>query len=252
MVGLALVFATAWYGAIAIAASALRIRGGIYAWATRGWARAMLRAAGCRVRASGLGNLQPDAPQVIVCNHSSWFDIFALASVLPVGFHFVGKEELNRIPFFGRAWLAAGHISLDRSNRERAVASLRAAAERIRQERSAVILFPEGTRSRNGELQPFKRGAFLLASHARVPIVPTVVAGSFAVMPAGSRKVRPGEIEVRFGTPFGAEEIRTTANEELAHQVWERMHEMVEGSAAPLASPAVAPGSTVPLEARGD
>lgn len=203
------VLATVGYGAIAILASLLGVRGGIYVWATRSWSRAILRASGCTVRALGTEHLLAGEPQVIASNHTSWFDVFALAAVLPVPFHFVAKKELERIWVFGRAWRAAGHISIDRSDRRRALDSLRYAGEKIRREKSAVIIFPEGTRSRTGELQPFKKGAFLLASEAGVAVVPTAIAGSYDIMPPDQWRVRPREITVRFGqpvTPAGAPE----------------------------------------------
>lgn len=172
-----------------------------YVEVTRRWARAILRASGCPVVVHGRENIHPGQPQVIVANHVSWFDVFAIAAVVEVPYHFVAKKELERVPFFGAAWKAAGHISIDRSNRDRAFASLEEAGEKIRRDRSAVIIFPEGTRSRSGRLQPFKRGAFQLARSSGVPIVPAVVTGSFGIMPPGSWVVRPNAIHVHFLPP---------------------------------------------------
>jgi 1-acyl-sn-glycerol-3-phosphate acyltransferase len=217
--GLVIVLATAWYGAIAIAASLLGVRGGIYVWATRSWSRTILRASGCSVRTEGTEHLLLGAPQIIASNHISAFDIFALAAVLPIPFHFVAKKELERIWLFGRAWQAAGHISIDRSDRRLALQSLRQAGEKIRQEKSAAIIFPEGTRSRSGDLQPFKKGAFLLASEAGVPVIPTAVSGSFEIMPPNSWWVRPREILVRFGAPVSptgpAEELLDAVHQQV-------------------------------------
>ena len=199
--------ATVFYGSWAIGASLLGVRGGLYTRLTRGWARAIIRSAGTPVVTHGVENLLRGRPQVIVSNHVSWFDIFALASVLPGSFHFVAKKELERIPLFGTAWKVAGHISIDRSDRRKAFESLRQAGERIRTERSAVIIFPEGTRSRTGRLQPFKKGAFILAAEAGVPIVPTVVTGSYDIMRPDDWRVHPQTIHVRFEAPIlpGAE-----------------------------------------------
>ena len=226
-VGTVVVLATVWYGSIAIGASLVGIRGGLYVWATRAWSRAIMRASGCSVEVAGTEHLLRNAPQIIVSNHTSWFDIFALASVLPVPFHFVAKKELENILLFGRAWKAAGHISLDRSNRQSAAASLRAAGEKIAREKSAVIIFPEGTRSRTGELQPFKKGAFVLATEGAVPVIPTTVTGSYEIMPPESWIVRPRTVSVSFGEPIAP----GNSAEDLLKTVRGRVGAMLEASA---------------------
>lgn len=222
-VGLVIAGATFYYGLIAIGAAIFRARGEIYSWATREWARAIIRASGIEIRAEGLENLERDAPQIIVANHVSGYDIFALASVLPVRFSFVAKKELERIPFFGTAWKAAGHISIDRSNRQKAIASLRQAGRKIREENSTVIIFAEGTRSRTGELLPFKKGAFTLALEAAVPIIPTALIGSNRIIRRGSWRIHPGPITVRFGSPITIDTARAGSVEALMDETRARL-----------------------------
>ena len=223
-----IIAATVWYGSIAIVDSLFRSRVEYYIELTRGWARAILRASATPVVAHGLENVRRDSPMVVVSNHVSWYDIFAIAGVIPVPFHFVAKKELESIPLFGRAWKTAGHISIDRSDRQKAIESLRRAGQQIRARNSAVVIFPEGTRSRTGRLQPFKKGAFTLAVEAGVPIVPTVVVGSFDIMRPDDWRVHPRTIHVHFGEPVSPREVPGESTDRLMERVRGRMVEMLE------------------------
>ena len=153
----------------------------------------------------GLENVTPGQPFILVANHVSWFDIFAIAAKLPVDYHFVAKKELEKIPVFGLAWRAAGHISIDRGNRESAAQSLRKAGQQMREQKSVVVIFAEGTRSRSGRLQPFKKGAFVLAAETGIPVIPTVVTGSYDIMRPDTFIVRPATIHVYFEPPIPAQ-----------------------------------------------
>lgn len=171
--------------------------GGPYDGASWDWSAALLRAAGITVRVDGPGVLR-DRPVVYVANHISMLDIPALVVGLPPVPRFMMKKELLRVPLFGAAARAAGHIVIDRANRGAAFAAYEKAAEVVRRGRSALV-FAEGTRSRNGRLLPFKKGPFVLAIAARVPIVPVVVVGSYDLMPKLTLVPRPGEIILRIG-----------------------------------------------------
>jgi 1-acyl-sn-glycerol-3-phosphate acyltransferase len=154
-----------------------------------------------RVHVIGAENLSADRAQIIVANHVSWYDVLALAAYTPKRYRFVAKKELARVPLWGHAWLAAGHIAVDRSDNQRAVASLDQAGRTILEDNSSVIIFPEGTRSRTGELQPFKKGAFVLALNNGIDIVPTGVRGTYDIMSRDNWRIRSGRIIVRFGPP---------------------------------------------------
>ena len=173
--------------------------------AARRWGQNILWAAKVRVELEGIENLQTDQPQIIVSNHQSWFDVFALAAHLPVRYRFVAKRELGEVPIFGSAWKGCGHVSVDRGNREAAIESLDQAWREIHEEKLTMVLFPEGTRSPDGRLQRFKKGAFVLAVQGQVPLVPVAVVGSRDVMPKGSLLVRSGSITLRIGTPIPTE-----------------------------------------------
>ncbi len=191
----------------------------------RRWARTLIRWAGARVQVEGLEKVDWDRPMVVVANHQSWFDVFALTANLPANFRFVAKEELSRIPVFGRAWTECGHVSVNRSDRSQAIASLERAAGRIRDESLAVIFFPEGTRSRDGRLRAFKKGAFVLAIQTGVPVIPVGISGSRAVMPKGSFRIRPGLIHIRVGDPIPTRELRHAQR----HDLLDRARQAVAG-----------------------
>jgi 1-acyl-sn-glycerol-3-phosphate acyltransferase len=199
-----MVASTIWYGGSVIIAGVLglaRKPGGVYDRATKRWSRNALWAAGIPHRVVGLEGIPVHRPLVFACNHQSWFDIFQLAAVLPGSLRFVAKKELERIPLLGRAMRKAGHVFIDRQNRERAFSAYDEAAEGIRAGISAVV-FPEGTRSRTGELLPFKKGPFVLAVAAQVPLVPVYSAGTFTLLPKGSLRLHPHPVALLFGKPI--------------------------------------------------
>ena len=160
----------------------------------RFWARVSLLLAGVRLTVEGHEHL-PAYPVVFMPNHQSNFDILALYAGLPVQFRWLAKEELFRIPLFGIAMRRSGYIPVNRSNHKKAIQSMAEAARRI-SEGTSVIVFPEGTRSVDGTLLPFKKGGFLLAIDAAAPIVPVAIRGSHDVMPKYSHWIRGGRIRV--------------------------------------------------------
>ncbi len=201
----ALVLGTLWYGSVVIVAAIFRRpheRQGPYERAPRAWARLLLASAGVTVTVEGTEHLSQTEAQVIVANHQSWFDILALFYVLPVELRFVAKKELFAIPFFGWALRALGHVRLDRGNLQAAIKAYEVASGYIREQRLSVLVFPEGTRSRTGRLQPFKAGPFVLAIQSGAPIVPVYVAGTFGILPKGSIRVRPADVRVLVGPPI--------------------------------------------------
>ncbi len=167
--------------------------------ARRAWSPLCLWVTGCRRVLERLPPL-PDGPLVFASNHESALDIWVLLEKLPRTVRFIAKRELFRIPVFGWYLRLGGHVPVDRRNHVQAVQSLRNAARLVRTGTS-LIVFPEGTRSRTGEVQPFKKGPFALALEARVPIVPVAVSGSRAVTPSGMVAVWPGTIRIAVGEP---------------------------------------------------
>ncbi len=161
------------------------------------WARFGLFLAGVRLKVENVDKVPMGQPLIFMGNHQSNFDILALYAALPVHFSWIAKEELFRIPFFGFAMRRAGYIPLDRGDGRRALKSMEEAARKIRNGVS-VIVFPEGTRSRDGNLLPVKRGGFLLAARAGVPIVPFTINGTDRINPAKTLKLCRGEVKIQF------------------------------------------------------
>jgi len=194
-----------------------RRTGGVYDWGTNDWSHQVLWAAGTPVRAEGLDRI-PDRPVVYASNHSSMFDIWALAATLPGSVRMVAKQELARIPLLGRAMVTAGHLTIDRAHPARALEAYRRAAEIIRGGTSA-LLFPEGTRSRTGELLPFKNAPFGLAIAAQVPVVPVYVANTFEILPKGRFFLRPRPIRIVIGDPISTAGMTVEQRQELRDRV---------------------------------
>lgn len=184
------------------------------------WGRAALFFAGTRVRVVGAEKIPRDIPLIFMGNHRSNFDILALYAGLPHHFSWIAKEELFRIPLFGYAMRRAGYLPLDRSDGRRAFKTMETAAEKIRNGVS-VIIFPEGTRSLDGNLLPFKRGGFLLAARASVPIVPFSISGSERVNPPRRMEIHPGTITITFGDPIPTEGATGRRRDDLIGRVRE-------------------------------
>ncbi len=160
----------------------------------RKWAASVLRTAGITVSAEGQANI-PATSCVYVCNHASLFDIPILIAGINDDIRIMYKRELRTIPFFGWVLALSPFIPIDRADPRDAMAGIERAAAAIR-EGSSVIIFAEGTRSPDGVLGAFKRGAFVLAMRAQRPIVPVAIAGSSAILPSKTSRITPGHVRL--------------------------------------------------------
>lgn len=163
-------------------------------------ARVGLRLAGIRVKVTGYGQLDLSRNYIFMANHVSNLDPPALIPLLPFRVTVLVKKELFKLPILGPAMRMADFVPIDRSNREAAVSSVREAEETVRRGLHMVI-FPEGTRSRDGKLLPFKKGPFYLAFETGVPVVPVTIVGSRDLLPKGKVLAKPGEVKLVFHPP---------------------------------------------------
>jgi 1-acyl-sn-glycerol-3-phosphate acyltransferase len=183
----------------------------------RQWARGCLWLGGVRLRIEGIEHLPVQGPVVYMSNHQGNFDVPVLFAGLPVQFRWLAKAELFKIPIFGRAMRGVGYISIDRSNRKSAFESLERAARTIRNGTS-VLIFPEGTRSRDGHILPFKKGGFVLSVDSGVPIVPVIIRGTRDIIPKGRFMIRPAPVTMQILDPVEtAGYTRKTKDALLAH-----------------------------------
>lgn len=184
------------------------------------WARILAFFAPMRVRVEGRENIDPQQSYVLVSNHQSQFDIFLLYGWLGVDFKWVMKQELRSVPGIGVACDHLGHIFIDRSNHAAAMATLEEAKKKI-VDGTSVIFFPEGTRSRDGKLIQFKKGAFRMAVDLGLPILPLTVTGTRNVLPAGTSDLMPGSARLIIHPPIPVEGLTAADCSRLSDQVRE-------------------------------
>jgi 1-acyl-sn-glycerol-3-phosphate acyltransferase len=224
--GIMSVFLTAL--AIILAAPFL---GGVRAFFKIGplWARQIFRIGGIKLEVEGWDEL-PEAirsgqqPVIFMSNHQSNLDPPVLIATIPVPAVYISKKELKWVPFVGWASQLAGVIFIDRGNREKALLEIKRAAQEIQGGKN-VVIFPEGTRTRNGELGPFKKGGFALAQQAEVPIVPMATVGGFEILPAGSLRLGQGTYRIRFGQPVNPDAYEH--RDQLIAEVRSRVEAMI-------------------------
>lgn len=190
----------------------------------RGWARRLLWVAGIKVKVSGLEYLAEDRTYVFVANHSSYFDIPAVFVAIPKLLRIMYKKELEKIPLFGWYLKKSDFIAIVREESSAARKSLLEALNLIKEDVS-VLLFPEGTRSKDGRLAEFKRGAFLLASKSGKAIVPVAIVGAYRLLPKGKIFFRSGEISVKIGKPM---ELNEEQDKTLLYQRVEEIKSWLE------------------------
>jgi 1-acyl-sn-glycerol-3-phosphate acyltransferase len=182
--------------------------------------------AGIRMRVEGLENVPPGQAVVFCANHQSHIDPPILFNALHRRLHVLFKAELKKLPLLGRAFQVGGFVPIDRARRDQSMVAIEQVAESLRHGNS-FLTFPEGTRSKTGALLPFKRGPFLMAIKAQVPVVPVAVQGGTASMKKGSWIVRPTTVSVRVGAPIETRGMDLADRERLGDLVRARVEKLL-------------------------
>ena len=185
------------------------------------WGRGFIRIGGCKIRVEGIQNL-PAGGAILAANHQSLVDIPLFLAALPREVRFLAKRELGRIPLFGYAMRSAGNLFIDREDPRDAVNLVREATDRI-ERGQMVVIFPEGTRSRDGSIGDFKPGAFYLARKKGVPLLPVLLEGTRGALPRGSLLFRRADLVVRILPPLNAGGEYTLTRDEMAEETRKRI-----------------------------
>ncbi len=190
----------------------------------RNWGKRMVEIASIQLDIHGIDNIKSDENYIFVANHSSLFDIPILQATIPIPFRIMYKKELEKVPFFGLVLKKSPYIVIDRDESKNAMESLNQAITAIKTGTS-VLIYPEGTRSKDGKLQEFKRGAFFMASRAAKPIVPVTIIGTSKILPKGSLEFNEGVIKIIFNPPI---EIQNNINRIQEKELMSNIHNILK------------------------
>jgi len=196
---------------------------------SRGWNTYILGIGGVRLSVVGGEKINSKERYVFVSNHQSALDIPIIYTGLGEQISFIAKKELFMIPFFGWGMWAVGHISIDRGNARKAHTSIARAVQKLNKENISLILFPEGTRSKDGKVLDFKTASFTLALQAGVKLVPVAIKGAIDCLPPKSNRIVPGKVILEIGDPIGTEELQGKSKGEICGRVHDIIKTMVEG-----------------------
>ncbi|MGC2662353.1 MAG: lysophospholipid acyltransferase family protein [Bryobacteraceae bacterium] len=229
----AIILSTLFFGSLSIIASLFDRSGNAPMRIARVWARSLLAIGGVRVNVEGLDQLSPGGSYVLIANHLSYMDTPVVLGNIPVHFRFLAKKGLFQIPFLGTHLSQAGHIPVPRGDPRASVRTMQLAAETIQQRGISLLIFPEGGRSHDGILQPFKEGAAYIAIRAGVPAVPIAIIGSQRILPFGSGVLVPGAVTLRILSPIDTHGLTLRDRGQLTEQVRAIIAGELDQAAAP-------------------
>ncbi len=173
----------------------------LHSWLFIVWSRIVLILLGVKLNVSGKEHLPEKGPGVIIINHESALDIPIAVAGLQAPVRFMAKRELFKVPIFGWCLALCNHIPIDRQNRTKAIKSINKVSKNLIRRRIFIIVSPEGTRSHNGQIKPFKKGAFRLADAENLPLIPVTIMGARYCIPSKSFNVVPGKVDIVIDKP---------------------------------------------------
>ncbi|MGA8599643.1 MAG: lysophospholipid acyltransferase family protein [Bryobacteraceae bacterium] len=223
-----IVLSTIFFGSISIAVSFFDKSGDTAIKVARAWARSLLLVSGVRVTVEGLEHIASDGSYVFISNHLSYMDTPVVLANIPVQFRFLAKRGLFQIPFLGTHLGQAGHVPVPREDPRASVKTMQTAAEIVQKRGTSMLVFPEGGRSRDGNLGEFKDGAAYIAIRAGVPVVPVAIVGTEKVLPFGSGTPKPGAVKLRIMCPIATEGRNLKERRHLTEHVRNVIAEAIE------------------------
>lgn len=214
-----IILATILFGSLSILVSFFDPTGRAQIAVARAWARVLLAVSGVKVLVEGLEHIDPQGSYVFIANHLSYMDTPVVLAHVPVQFRFLAKRGLFQIPFLGTHLSQAGHIPVPREDPRAAVKTLQTAASKIQEKKISLLVFPEGGRSHDGHLRPFKEGGAYIAIKAGVPLVPTVLLGTRDVLPYGSGVPKSGHVTLRILPPIATDQLNLKARGDVTEEI---------------------------------
>ncbi len=182
------------------------------------WGRGLCVLNGIRVDIEGLEHVRVDRAQIYIANHQGFFDIFALNAYLPAQIRWVAKSSLFKIPFVGWSMTASGYVPVERGNRKKSYQAFLATIEKLKAGNS-IVIFPEGTRSEDGTIGPFKKGGPLLSVRSGAPLVPVTLMGTGSIIKKGSGIIKPGRIRIIISPPISSQSVSEDKEENVLHNL---------------------------------
>src|SRR5580704_18333843 len=223
-----IILATIFFGLWSLVLSLFDDSGDALIRVARRWAKVLLAAGGVQVEVEGLEHIAPTGSYVFVSNHVSYMDTPVVLANIPVQFRFLAKRGLFQIPLLGTHLTRAGHIPVPRGDARAAVKTMTLAAQVVREQKVSLLIFPEGGRSRKGEMRPFMEGAAYIAIRAGVPLVPVGLKGTREVLPYGSGNIRGGPVILRIGDPIPTDHTTLRDRGHLTELLRDRIINLVE------------------------
>ncbi len=223
-----IVLLTTFFGILSLITSFFDRTGRAQAELARVWARILLAVSGVKVQVEGLEHLDPNGSYIFIANHLSYMDTPVILAHIPVQFRFLAKRGLFKIPLIGTHLNRAGHIPVPREDPRAAVKTMQTAAEVIQNKKISLLIFPEGGRSRDGQLRQFKEGGAYIAIRAGVPLIPLVLIGTREVLPFGAGIVRPGRVTLRLLKPVPTTGLNLKSRGVITDQIRELIADQLE------------------------